>query len=54
MYAAISAISNYVLGLGGVIAICFGMAGLISIQLGAPTDDMVMAADLGHTDVVKK
>ena len=48
MYRIVSALSNAVLGAGGVLAVCFGIAGLVSLYLGSHGEAIAMA-DPGAT-----
>ena len=46
MYRIISALSNGILGAGGVFAVCFGVAGLLSMYLGSHGEAVAMS-DIG-------
>jgi hypothetical protein len=48
MYRMISTLSNGILGAGGLLAVCFGVAGLLSIYLGSHGEAVAMA-DAGNT-----
>ena len=48
MYRMITALSNGILGVGGVLAVGFGVAGLLGIYLGSHGDAVAMI-DAGRT-----